>query len=39
MSKIIIYEDEVRDGYLDSGKFIPGAKQILGFDKPEPDVQ
>ncbi|ETJ17669.1 hypothetical protein Q604_UNBC18738G0001, partial [human gut metagenome] len=23
----------------DSGKFIPGAKQILGFDKPEPDVQ
>ena len=39
MAKIIIYEDEVRDGYIDGSEFIPGAKQLLGFDKPEKDVQ
>ena len=39
MAKIKVYEDEVRDGYIDDSKFIPGAKQILGFDKPEDNVQ
>lgn len=39
MAKIKVYEDEVRDGYIDGTEFIPGAKQILGFDKPENDVQ
>ena len=28
-------EDEVRDGYTDKDGFHKGAKQILGFDKPE----
>ena len=32
-------EDEVRDGYTDSIGFHKGAKQILGFDQPEDDVQ
>ncbi len=34
-------EDAVRDGYSpsDGSDFIDGAKQILGFDKPEKDVQ
>ena len=34
-------EDAVRDGYSpsDGSNFIDGAKQILGFDKPEKDVQ
>jgi len=33
-------EDAVRDGYspFDGGEFIKGAKQILGFDIPEKDV-
>lgn len=39
MAKIKVYEDEVRDGYIDGSEFIPGAKQILGFDKPENNVQ
>ena len=39
MAKIKVYEDEVRDGYIDGSDFIPGAKQILGFDKPEDNVQ
>lgn len=32
-------EDQVRDGYAAADKFINGARQILGFDKPEKDVQ
>ena len=32
-------EDEVRDGYTDAQGFHNGAKQILGFDKPEANVQ
>lgn len=32
-------EDEVRDGYTSETDFIPGAKQILGFDKPEKGVE
>lgn len=32
-------EDEVRDGYTDNKGFHRGAKQILGFDIPEPDIQ
>lgn len=34
-------EDAVRDGFspFDGGPFIKGAKQILGFDKPEKDVE
>lgn len=32
-------EDEVRDGYVDSKGFHNGAKQILGFDTPEKNVQ
>ncbi len=32
-------EDEVRDGYTDDEGFHNGAKQILGFDKPESNVQ
>lgn len=34
-------EDAVRDGYSpsDGSPFIKGAKQILGFDKPEKDVE
>ena len=39
MARIKVYEDEVRDGYIDGSEFIPGAKQILGFDKPEANVQ
>lgn len=39
MTKIKVYEDEVRDGYIDGSEFIPGAKQILEFDKPEDNVQ
>lgn len=33
-------EDSVRDGYapFDGSPFVNGAKQILGFDKPEADV-
>lgn len=31
-------EDQVRDGYVDEKMFHPGAKQILGFDKPEDGV-
>lgn len=31
-------EDQVRDGYAAADKFINGARQILGFDKPEKDV-
>ena len=36
---IIRSEDKVRDGYAADDKFINGARQILGFDKPEKDVQ
>ena len=36
---IIRTEDQVRDGYASDDKFINGARQILGFDKPEKDVQ
>lgn len=32
-------EDEIRDGYTDNTGFHRGAKQILGFDIPEPDIQ
>ncbi len=39
MAKIKVYEDEVREGYIDGSEFIPGAKQILGFDKPEENVK
>ena len=35
----ILTEDEVRDGYVDKEVFHEGAKQILGFDKPEKNVQ
>lgn len=39
MAKMIVYEDEVREGYVYGSEFIPGARQILGFDKPEDNVQ
>lgn len=39
MAKIKVYEDEVRDGYIDGSEFVLGAKQILGFDNPELNVQ
>ena len=39
MAKLKVYEDEIRDGYIDDNEFIPGAKQILGFDTPEENVQ
>lgn len=40
MAKIkTLTEDEVRDGYTDDKGFHNGAKQILGFDIPEHDVQ
>lgn len=39
MSKSIILEDEVRDGYSFDGQFILGAKQILGFDDTENNVK
>lgn len=34
-------EDAVRDGYapFDGSSFVKGAKQILGFDQPEKDVE
>ena len=34
-------EDAVRDGYApsDGNPFVNGAKQILGFDRPEKDVE
>ncbi|MCM1047384.1 MAG: N-6 DNA methylase [Clostridiales bacterium] len=32
-------EDEVRDGYVDNVGLHNGAKQILGFNNPEKDVQ
>lgn len=35
----ILTEDEVRDGYTNNINFCRGAKQILGFDKAEKDVQ
>lgn len=35
----MITEDFVRDGYTDNNNFIKGAKQILGFDKPETNVK
>lgn len=34
-----LYEDEIRDGYTTDKEFVAGAKQILGFDRPEKDVQ
>lgn len=34
-----IEEDAVREGYNDGKKFVNGAKQILGFDKPEAGVK
>ena len=40
MSKVrTLTEDEVRDGYTDGNEFHKGAKQILGFDIPDKDVQ
>ena len=39
MGKIEVYEDEIRDGYIDGSEFIHGAKQILGFDIPEENVE
>lgn len=32
-------EDQVRDGAVIGSVFVPGAKQILGFDKPDADVK
>ena len=40
MAKVrTLTEDEVRDGYTDDKGFHKGAKQILGFDIPENNVQ
>ena len=32
-------EDQVRDGAVIGSTFVPGAKQILGLDKPDADVK